>query len=140
MNESNESPPPSPVFPSTLSDEEITRRLDARKSAWDDEPRVEPSAEQLAATPSPFAPEDGKLHPKKGAPDWAYAFHVGQVLNLNGWVVRVAGHYVDDVSEEPIGFVLIPQERTAAYVKRLKREARNEEIEKRRRGMKAVKK
>lgn len=142
MSESSEQAPSKAESRSTLSDEEISRRLGEKTSSWDktsDAPaRVEPTPEQLAGMGSRL--DDGKLHPKKGVPDWAYAFKVGEKYNINGFVCRVAGHYVDDVSEEPIGFVLIPEERTAAYMKRMERQAKSDEVAARRKGIKAVKK
>lgn len=112
----------------------------ASRFARDDEreKRVDPTPAQLDRIDDKLD-HGGGPKPGKPVPDWAFAFQVGQQLNINGYVCRVAGHYVDDVSEEAIGFVLIPEERTAAYIKRAKAAERNRQIDERRKSFKGVK-
>lgn len=119
---------------------EVCPRLE-RSTAWDDATRAEPTPAQLDRVDAPeiIGTEGPKHQAGNPVPDWAFAFQVGTRLNLNGYVCRIAGHYVDDVSEEPIGFVLIPEEHTAAFVKREREKYRNEQIGQRRKAMKAVK-
>ncbi len=102
------------------------------------EKRVEPTPAQLDRIDDKLD-HGGGPKPGKPVPDWAFAFQVGTQLNINGFVCRVAGHYVDDVSEEAIGFVLIPEERTAKFLKREREKERNAQIDKRRKAMKGVK-
>lgn len=103
------------------------------------ENRAEPTPAQLDHIDSPLDPPENGPKAGRPTPDWAFAFQVGTRFNINGFVCNVAGHYVDDVTEEPIGFVLIPIERTAAFVKREKEKHRNAQIESRRKAMKGVK-